>query len=120
MKNQLFGEIHRMGTMNSLSEKDRTLLSEINKTPNNPGMEMLLKEVHQEASNQLDQFYKALDVQFKAVYDKAISDGVIKGKPTKSKFKKAGFDVCYHEGVGTYIRRNGERVSEIVSIKSEI
>lgn len=77
-------------------------------------VKMLMESMYEESEVILRQFNEALEAQFKIVYDDAISNGIIKGKPTKAKFAKAGYDVFTQSGIGTYIRRNGERVSNII------
>jgi hypothetical protein len=109
-------QIPKLGT-----PKDYDLLKLVGVDGNSPlGLEnrheAIMKGIYEDVKKDLDTFYEALDFQFKLVYDKAIADGIIKGKPTPTKFKRAGYVVCHHEGVGSYITRNGERVSEIVNV----
>lgn len=67
-----------------------------------------------------DDFHKRLDEEFKIVLENAIKEGIIKGKPSKNKFTKSGYDLAhYNDESGVhcaYIRRNGERVSEIIKM----
>jgi hypothetical protein len=111
-----FGEIPTMKLNQHLTEKELKQIKDMLKP--NPEVEAKAKAmmavVNEQAAEINKQFNDALEVEFKAVYDHAIANKIIKGKPSKGKFTKAGYDVCTQQGVGTYIRRNGERVSNII------
>ncbi len=112
-----YGEIPRLGSSLGLSDKDQKALNDMLKTPLQPNKELadkIMESIFAEAKEKMDRFYRAIDVQAKAVLKQAKADGIIVGRISKKKVTAAGYDTCFHDGVGAYIRRNGERVSEIV------
>ncbi|WP_133575191.1 hypothetical protein [Pedobacter metabolipauper] len=76
----------------------------------------IMLSIHAQAKERLDAFYKAIDVQCKSVLKRAQADGIIVGRLSKAKVTNAGYDTCFHDGVGAYIRRNGVRVSVIIKM----
>jgi len=110
------GQIPTLGCSNKISDVDKKNLLDLTEPAliQTGAMDQIREHIFEEARKNLDAFYKALDTQAFIVRDRAIANGEIKGKPTKAKFSKAGYDVCHHEGVGSYIRKNGVRVSEII------
>lgn len=117
----IMGEVPRLRLINELSKKDGDLLAKmiIIKGPNKEQADKMIELIFAEPKQKLDKLYKALDVQYKAVIKQAKLDCIIVGRISRNKVTKAGYDVCHHDGVGVYIRRNGERVSEIVNFDSQ-
>jgi len=112
-----YGQIPTLGSKMNLSEKDQQSLTDMLQEPLKADKELsdkIIESIHAEAKEKLDRFYKSIDVQAKAVINQAKADGIIVGRISKKKVTAAGYDTCFQEGVGAYIRRNGVRVSEIV------
>ena len=113
----IYGEIPKLGATLNLSDKDRQSLDEMIKKPlqaNKKLADKIMESIYADAKAELDAFYKAIDVQCKSVLKQAQADGIIKGRISKAKVTAAGYDTCFQDGVGAYIRRNGVRVSEII------
>lgn len=112
----IHGQIPKLGLITEISKKDgQTLANMIFRSgPDKEQADKLRDLIFAEAKEKLDRFYKAIDVQAKAVIKQAKADGIIVGRISKKKVTAAGYDTCFHDGVGAYICRNGVRVSEII------
>lgn len=111
------GQIPKLGATLNLSDKDRQSLDDMVKKPLQANRELadkIMESIFAEAKEKMDAFYNAIDVQCKLVLKQAKADGIITGRLSKAKVTKAGYDTCFQDGVGAYIRRNGVRVSEII------
>jgi len=113
-----YGQIPTLGSsIKSLSDKDAGSLADMMKEllpVDKERADRLRYHIFAEAKEKMDRFYKAIDVQAKAVIKQAKADGIIVGRISKKKVTAAGYDTCFQDGVGAYIRRNGVRVSEII------
>ena len=116
-----YGEIHKLGAVDTIiSDEDRQKFHDILMKPpiaNKEIADKLINMTFEETKARLHAYYHAIEVQLKLVLKQAKADGIIVGRVSKAKLIKARYDTCFHEGIGAYIRRNGERVSEIVTFQ---
>jgi len=112
-----YGEIPRLGHVNSLSTRDSEMLKkmiEYTQPGNNELADSIFQTITAQYTASMKVFNEALDAETRAVLKRAQKEGIITGRISKKKVTEAGYDVCYQEEVGAYIRRNGVRVSEII------